>query len=103
MKRNPRKVKWTKAFRKSHGKELAIVSPSELNFYIFSSPFLRQSKNRIEYNVMTYIITSNHGHVLSGRSWSVPISDVFPATLKLEPIPGFNLRIGKEEKCSSKI
>ena len=30
MKRNPRNVKWTKAFRKSHGKELAIDATFDL-------------------------------------------------------------------------
>ena len=30
MRRNPRKVKWTKAFRKSAGKEMALDSTFEL-------------------------------------------------------------------------
>lgn len=29
MKRNPRKTKWTKAFRKSHGKEMKIDATFE--------------------------------------------------------------------------
>ena len=51
MKRNPRKVKWTKAYRKLAGKELAEVRNK---FTVFHLPF-----------------AVSHLHVMSVEHWSL--------------------------------
>jgi large subunit ribosomal protein L24e len=52
MKRNPRKVKWTKAFRKSAGKEMTVVSSSgcwAMRMRVFTSGRLAYQDATLEF------------------------------------------------------